>query len=66
MLCPCPCFTGLEGVDAFEKLKLDAAKATLAHPPKALELPQPAILDPVVAKAALEVTAREGLPVKGA
>eukprot|EP00878_Enallax_costatus_P000131 GHUV01000172.1.p1 GENE.GHUV01000172.1~~GHUV01000172.1.p1 ORF type:complete len:2326 (+),score=665.07 GHUV01000172.1:565-6978(+) len=56
---------GLEGVDAFEKLKLDAAKATLAHPPKALELPQPPIPDPVVAKAALEVTAREGLPVKG-
>lgn len=57
--------TGLEGVDAFEKLKAEAAKATISHPPKALQLPQPAIPDPAVAKAALEVTAREGLPVTG-
>ncbi|WIA23003.1 hypothetical protein OEZ85_001356 [Tetradesmus obliquus] len=56
---------GLEGVDAFEKLKAEAAKATISHPPKALQLPQPAIPDPAVAKAALEVTAREGLPVTG-
>lgn len=61
-LCP----AGLEGVDAFEKLKLEAAKATIAHPPKALKLPQPIIPDPAIAKAALEVTAREGLPVTGA
>lgn len=57
--------SGLEGVDAFERLKQEAAKASLAHPPKALELPMPKISDPEVAKAALEVTAREGLPVKG-
>lgn len=34
---------GLEGVDAFEKLKAEAAKADLKHPPKALELPMPKI-----------------------
>jgi hypothetical protein len=56
---------GLEGVDAFEKLKLDAAKATIAHPPKALQLTMPPMADPAVAKTALEVTAREGLPVTG-
>lgn len=56
---------GLEGVDAFEKLKEEAAKASLHRPPKALQLPQPKIPDPAVAKAALEVTAREGLPVTG-
>lgn len=56
---------GLEGVDAFEKLKEEAAKASLHHPPKALQLPQPKITDPAIAKAALEVTAREGLPVTG-
>lgn len=42
-----------------------AAKASIKHPPKALELPMPKIPDPAIAKAALEVTAREGLPVKG-
>lgn len=57
---------GLEGVDAFERLKQEAAKASISHPPKALQLPQPRIPDPVTAKAALEVTAREGLPVTGA
>jgi hypothetical protein len=57
--------TGLEGVDAFEKLKAQAAKASIQHPPKALELPMPKIPDPAIARAALEVTAREGLPVKG-
>jgi hypothetical protein len=74
---PCQCthtHAGLEGVDAFETLKAEAAirklveeaaKADTAHPPKALELPLPRIPDPVIAKAALEVTAREGLPVKG-
>eukprot|EP00775_Hariotina_reticulata_P011473 gene11473-11617_t len=56
---------GLEGVDAFEKLKLEAAKATIAHPPKALQLTMPPMEDPAVAKTALEVTAREGLPVTG-
>jgi hypothetical protein len=56
---------GLEGVDAFEKLKAEAAKASVQRPPKALELPMPKIPDPAIAKAALEVTAREGLPVKG-
>jgi hypothetical protein len=55
----------LEGVDAFEKLKAQAAKASIQHPPKALELPMPKIPDPAIARAALEVTAREGLPVKG-
>lgn len=52
-------------MDAFERLKEEAAKATLNRPPKALQLPQPKMPDPVVAKAALEVTAREGLPVTG-
>ncbi|KAF6263375.1 hypothetical protein COO60DRAFT_459133 [Scenedesmus sp. NREL 46B-D3] len=56
---------GLEGVDAFERLKQEAAKASIARPPKALQLPQPTIADPAVARAALEVTAREGLPVTG-
>jgi len=64
--CTPPAVTsGLEGVDAFERLKQEAAKASLARPPKALELPMPKIPDPDVARAALEVTAREGLPVKG-
>jgi hypothetical protein len=56
---------GLEGVDAFERLKQEAAKASISRPPKALQLPQPNIADPAIAKAALEVTAREGLPVTG-
>eukprot|EP00879_Flechtneria_rotunda_P003043 GHRR01003263.1.p1 GENE.GHRR01003263.1~~GHRR01003263.1.p1 ORF type:complete len:2008 (+),score=728.67 GHRR01003263.1:1512-7535(+) len=56
---------GLQGVDAFERLKQEAAKATVEHPPKALQLPMPTLPDPAVAKAALEVTAREGLPVTG-
>jgi hypothetical protein len=60
-----PICAGLEGVDAFERLKAEAAKADVKHPPKALELPMPKMPDPVVARAALEVTAREGLPVKG-
>jgi hypothetical protein len=61
---PPPPPPGLEGVDAFERLKAEAAKASVAHPPKALQLPQPAMPDPAVARAALEVAAREGLPVK--
>ncbi|KAF8066383.1 Glutamate synthase [NADH] [Scenedesmus sp. PABB004] len=56
---------GLEGVDAFERLKAEAAKASVASPPKALTTPMPAIKDPAVARAALEVTARDGLPVAG-
>ena len=52
-------------MDAFERLKEEAAKASVSHPPKALELPHPKLPDPALAKAALEVMAREGLPVKG-
>jgi len=52
-------------VDAFERLKLEAAEATVAHPPKALQLDMPTVEDPVTAKTVLEVAAREGLPVTG-
>lgn len=37
-------------MDAFERLKQEAAAASVARPPKALQLPQPKIPDPAVAK----------------
>lgn len=46
---------GLEGVDAFELLKAEAARATVARPPKALSLAQPKLEDPALARTALEV-----------
>ncbi|KIZ04404.1 glutamate synthase (NADPH/NADH) [Monoraphidium neglectum] len=56
---------GLAGVDAFEELKVLAAKADVKAPPKALALPAPSLGDPTLEKQRLLVQAREGLPVSG-